>query len=67
MAAINLRHVDNKRHASMTRKAGARGWTLAKLVEKYDALHDAMRARADAGDDALRAELMTLGLETHSQ
>lgn len=51
--------------ASRLRRASAgREMTLAQYLTHLLDLHDAIRARADAGDDALAAELEARGLGT---
>jgi hypothetical protein len=46
--------------------AGARGLTHAQYLAALVALHEAMRERADDGDDAVREALERLGLGTVS-
>lgn len=46
------------------RAAAARDMTIGELLARLIALHDVTRARADAGDDALMAELIALGMQT---
>ena len=38
--------------------------SFGELLARLIALHDVTRARADAGDDALMAELIALGMQT---
>ena len=66
MTTLNIRNIDEKAVVRLKRTAAARGLTLGQYIAKLAALHDATRARADAGDDALQAELTTLGLQTVS-
>ena len=44
--------------------AGARGFTHAQYLVALVALHEAMRARADSGDEEVAAVLRQLGLGT---
>jgi hypothetical protein len=46
--------------------AGGRGMTHAQYLAALVALHEAMRAAADGGDEAVAAELDELGLSTVS-
>lgn len=55
---------DEATRERLVRAAGARGMTQERYLRALLDLHDAIRARADAGDDALMAELETLGLQT---
>jgi len=68
MATLNIRVPDTDLSREMVerikRSAASRGWSSGRYVAQLVRLHDAARARADAGDDALQAELMALGLET---
>lgn len=64
MATLNIRNIDDDGAARVKRAAGVRGMTLGEYVAKLAALHDVARARADAGDDGLQAELEALGLAT---
>jgi hypothetical protein len=64
MATLNVRNIDAEAVQGIKRAARARGLTVGQYLPKLVALHDAARARADAGDDGLQAELMALGLET---
>ncbi|HQX61844.1 MAG TPA: hypothetical protein PK593_00145 [Thermomicrobiales bacterium] len=38
--------------------------TIGDLLARLITLHDVARGRADAGDDALMAEMIALGLQT---
>jgi len=66
MATLNIRGGDLSQETAerVKRGAAARGWSSGKYLTQLVALHDIIRARADAGDDALQAELAALGLET---
>jgi hypothetical protein len=70
MATLNIRVSDDDLSPEMAervkRAAAARGWSSGKYLSRLVILHDAVRARADGGDDALQAELIALGLETQS-
>lgn len=63
---LNIRGIDSEAVERAKRAAALRGWTIGRYVAALTALHDAVRQRADAGDDALQAELVALGLETRS-
>lgn len=66
MAILNVRDKDltDETAARIRRAASAREWSIGKYLAQLIVLHDVARARADAGDDALQAELEALGLET---
>lgn len=64
MATLNIRNIDNNAAERAKRAAAARGMTLGQYVAALVSLHDAARARADAGDAGLLAELQAVGLET---
>jgi hypothetical protein len=64
MTTLNIRNIDDKAVARAKQAAAARGLTLGQYVAALVALHDAARARADAGDDGLQSELTALGLQT---
>ncbi|HEY8768002.1 MAG TPA: hypothetical protein VIP09_12210 [Dehalococcoidia bacterium] len=66
MTTLNIRNIDDAAAAKLKRGSDMRGLTLAQYLAKLADLHDMVRARADAGDDALQAELIALGLETVS-
>jgi plasmid stability protein len=66
MATINIRNIDDAAHRRIRAAAAARGWSLGRYLAQLSLLHEAVRARADAGDEALRAELDALGLDTIS-
>lgn len=60
----NLRSIDRSVRDRISRAASSRGLSQAEYLSRLIDLHDAIRARADAGDDALTRELVSLGLET---
>jgi hypothetical protein len=64
MATLNVRNIDEAAVARLKRAAAARGLSLGPYLDLLSRLHDIARARADAGDDALQAEMETLGLAT---
>ena len=59
---VMLRRVPRETAARFRAAAGGRGMTHAEYLAALVALHEAMRARADAGDAALGEELRRLGL-----
>lgn len=70
-----MRGIDATAAARIKAGAAARGLTIGAYLAQLVALHDAMRALADAGQDrcfavecpavaGLRAELTALGLQT---
>src|SRR5439155_15279107 len=59
---VMLRRVPRETDARFRAAAGGRGMTHAQYLVALVALHEAMRARADAGDAALGEELRRLGL-----
>lgn len=61
---LNVRGIDRDAANRIKRAAAARDMTIGELLARLIALHDVARARADAGDDALMAELIALGLQT---
>jgi hypothetical protein len=63
---IMLRRVPRETAQRFRAAAGARGLTHAQYLAALVALHESARARADRGDDELRAELERLGLTTVS-
>jgi len=63
---IMLRRVPRETAQRFRAAAGARGLTHAQYLAALVALHEAARARADAGDAELAAELQRLGLSTVS-
>ncbi|MPZ14003.1 MAG: hypothetical protein GEU73_06200 [Chloroflexi bacterium] len=64
MAAMNIRVIEDGAAERIKLAAEARGITLGEFMARLIALHEAMRARADAGDDGLQEEMKALGLET---
>jgi hypothetical protein len=64
MPNMLIRNMDAPTHDAIVRAAKARGLRLAQYLAKLHALHNAIRAKADSGDAALQAELVSLGLET---
>ena len=63
---IMLRRVPRDVARRFRAAAGARGLTHAQYLAALVALHDALRARADAGDAGSAEELERLGLSTVS-
>jgi hypothetical protein len=63
---IMLRRVPRDVAQRFRAAAGARGLTHAQYLAALVALHESARARADAGEAALRSELERLGLSTVS-
>ena len=59
-----LRGFPELQYGRARRAAAARGMTISAYLAALVDLHDAARARADAGDDALQAKLAALGLQT---
>lgn len=64
MATLNIRDIDDTAAARIKQSAHVRGLTMGQYLARLAQLHDVARARADAGDDALTAELTALGLAT---
>jgi hypothetical protein len=64
VTTINVRRLDAEALALLRKGATVRGLTYAEYIKRLLELHQAARARADAGDDGLQAELKALGLET---
>lgn len=60
----HIRSIPDDVAEHIRRAAGAREMTQAEYISALVRLHDAMRARADAGDDGIQTELAALGLET---
>lgn len=62
----NILHVRIHREPAdrIRRAASLRGFTLGDYLTRLQDLHDAARARADAGDDGFQAELESRGLQT---
>ena len=63
---IMLRRVPSPVAHHFRGAAGARGLTHAQYLSALVALHDALRQRADSGDDGAAATLSELGLRTVS-
>src|SRR5262245_25902771 len=63
---IMLRKVPTAVAMRFRAAAGGRGMTHAQYLAALVALHEAMRAAADGGDEAVSAELEKLGLSTVS-
>jgi len=64
MATLNIRNINDAAAAKLKRAAEIRGLALPEYLAKLANLHDAARARADAGDAGLQAELTALGLQS---
>lgn len=64
MPNMLIRNVDTAARDAIVRAAQARGLTLSEYLSKLYTLHNAVRARADSGDDGLQTELTALGLQT---
>lgn len=64
LTTLNVRGIDRDAANRIKRAAAARDMTIGELLARLITLHDVARARADAGDDALMAELLALGLQT---
>ena len=67
MTTLNIRNINEAAVAGIKRAAAARQMTLADYLARLAQLHDIARARADAGDAGLGAELEALGLQTVSR
>lgn len=63
---IMLRKVPTAVAMRFRAAAGGRGMTHAQYLAALVALHEAMRAAADGGDETVAAELEKLGLSTVS-
>jgi hypothetical protein len=63
---INIRDISPEAIARIRRAASMRQMTYGQYFERLNQLHDIVRARADAGDDALQTVLTALGLETQT-
>jgi hypothetical protein len=61
---IMLRRVPKETAARFRGAAGARGFTHAQYLAALVQLHEAMRAKADGGDQALAEQLEQLGLSS---
>ncbi len=64
MPNMFIRNVNTAARDAIVRAAQARGLTLSEYLTKLHALHNAIRVRADAGDDGLQSALADLGLQT---
>lgn len=62
---LNVR-IDADTRYRIVHAARLRGLNVAEYLKALVDMHDAVRARADAGDDALSAELESRGLQTVS-
>jgi hypothetical protein len=61
---LMLRKVPRETAMRFRAAAGGRGLTYAQYLTALTALHEAMRAAADGGDERAKAELERLGLTT---
>jgi len=61
---LNIRGIETDAAARIKRAAQARNMTIGAYLARLMDLHDAIRARADAGDDPLSWELESRGLQT---
>ena len=61
---LNVRSIERATVDRIKRSAHLREMTVGQYLAQLVALHDAVRARADAGDDGLQAELTAIGLQT---
>lgn len=61
---LNVRNLPPAVVVRIKAAAAARQMTLARYLAALVALHDAMRARVDRGDDKIATELEALGLQT---
>jgi len=61
---LNIRGIDREAVARIKRAAHSRDMTVGEFLARLIDLYDAVRARADAGDDALAWELASRGLQT---
>lgn len=64
MAVINIRDIDDTTAQRFRAAAGARTMTASEYLRALVRLHDAVRARADAGDASAETDLTTLGLQS---
>lgn len=64
MTTLNVRNIDETAVKRIKLAAAARGMTVGDYLVRVSELHDVIRARADAGDDGLQAELESRGLQT---
>lgn len=61
---LNIRKIDVDAAARLKRAAHGRQMTIGEFLPRLLDLYDALRARADAGDEALAWELESRGLQT---
>ena len=61
---LNIRQLDPYVADNFRRGALSRQLTQAEYLKQLVALHIAVRVRADAGDDAAKELLASIGLET---
>lgn len=66
MSPVIQIRTDDATRDRMARAARVRGMSQDRYLRALLDLHDAMRARADAGDDGISVELEALGLQTVS-
>lgn len=66
MSPVIQIRTDDVTRDRMARAARVRGMSQDRYLRALLDLHDAMRARADAGDDGISVELEALGLQTVS-
>lgn len=64
MPDMLIRNLPSEAAERIKRAAAMRQMTLGEYLDALSRFHDAARAHADAGDDALNAELEALGLQT---
>lgn len=64
---LNIRNLDADAARQIKLAAASRDMTLPEFIARLVAVHDMVRARADAGDDALQAELVSIGMQTVSR
>lgn len=64
MSPVIQIRTDDATRARLTRAASVRGMSQERYLRALMDLHEAMRARADAGDAAIGAELEARGLQT---
>lgn len=64
ITTLNVRGIERVAVERIKRAAQARGLTVGAYLARLSLLHEAVRQRADAGDDPLMTELVALGLQT---
>jgi len=64
LTTLNIRRIDSAAVTRAKQAAAARNMTIGQYIAALVSLHEVARARADAGDDVLNAELRALGLST---